>query len=69
MKQWNYLEVIKQDKDKNRETVPHLEITYMVLVHWHVLHNNYHQDWRVLCVFVPNKAFGNLLEIAPTKSF
>ena len=46
--------------------VPYLEITEVVLVHCHILNNDYQQDSRVLYTFVPNKPFGNLLEIYPT---
>ena len=53
-------------KDKNRENVPHLEITEVALVHCNMLNNDYQQDSRVLYTFVPNKPFGNLLEISPT---
>ena len=30
------------------------------------MNNDYQQDWRVLYTFVPNKPFGQLLEISPT---
>ena len=50
-------------KDKNGENVPHLEITKVVLVHCNIVNNDYQQDSRVLCMFVPNKQFDNLLEI------
>ena len=54
-------------KYKNGENVPHLEITEVVLVHCNIVNNDYQQDPRVLCTFVPNKLFGgNLLEISPT---
>ena len=54
-------------KYKNGENVPHLEITEVVLVHCNIVNNDYQQDSRVLCTFVPNKPFGgNLLEISPT---
>ena len=56
----------KITKDKNGENVPHLEITGVVLVHCNIVNNDYQQDSRVLYTFVPNKPFGNLLEIAPT---
>ena len=52
--------------DKNRENVPHLEITEVVLVHFNIVNNDYQQDSRVLYTFVPNKPFGSLLEISPT---
>ena len=53
-------------KDKNGENVPHLEIAEVVLVHCNIVNNDYQQDSRVLCTFVPNKLFGSLLEISPT---
>ena len=52
-------------KDKNGENAPHLEITAVVLVHCHIVNNDYEQNSRVLNTFVPNKPFGNLLEISP----
>ena len=45
--------------------VPHLEFTEVVLVHCNIVNNDYQQDSRVLYAFVPNKAFGSLLEISP----
>ena len=45
----------KITKDKNGENVPHLEITEVVLVHCNMVNNDYQQDSRVLCTFVPNK--------------
>ena len=56
----------KITKDKNGETVLHLEITKVVLVHCDIVNNDYQQDSRVLYTFVPNKPFGSLLEICPT---
>ena len=55
----------KITKDKNGENVPHLEITEVVLVHCNIVNNDYQQDSRVLCTFVPNELFGSLLEISP----
>ena len=52
-------------KEKNGENVPHLEITEVVLVHCNFVNNDYQQDSRVSYTFVPNKSFGNLLEISP----
>ena len=54
----------KITKDKNGESVPNLEIVELVLVHCN-LNNDYHQNSRMLFTFVPNKAFGSLLEISP----
>ena len=56
----------KITEDKNGENVPHLEITEVVLVHCDIVNNDYQQDSRVLCTFLPNKLFGSLLEISPT---
>ena len=56
----------KITEDKNRENVPHLEITEVVLVHCNIVNNDYQQDSRVLYTFVPNKPCGSLLEISPT---
>ena len=51
---------------KNSESVPHLEIAEVVLVHCNIANNDYHQDSRVWYTFVTNKPFGSLLEISPT---
>ena len=55
----------KITKDKNGENVPHLEITEVVLVYCNIVNNDYQQDSRVLYTFVPNKSFGQLLDISP----
>ena len=59
---------IKITKDENGENVPHLEITEVVLIHFNIINNDYQEDSRVLYTFVPNKSFGQLLDISP-KSF
>ena len=56
----------KITKDKNGENVPHLEIVGLVLVHCNLVNNDYQQDSRIFCTFVPNKPFGSLLEISST---
>ena len=56
----------KITKDKNGENVPHLEVVELVLVHCNLVNNDYQQHSRILYTFVPNKAFGSLLEISPT---
>ena len=56
----------KITKDKNDKNVPHLEIVELVLVHCHLVNNDYQQDSRMLYTFVPNKIFGSLLEISPS---
>ena len=57
----------KINKDKNGEDVPHLEITEKVLIHCNIANNDYQQDSRVLYIFVPNKWFGQLLDISREK--
>ena len=54
----------KTNKDKNGENVPHLGITEVVLIHCNIVNNNYQQDSKVLYTFVPNKSFGQLLDIS-----
>ena len=56
----------KITKDQNGENVPYLGITEVVLVHCNTVNNDYQQDSRVLYIFVTNKPFAQLLEIAPT---
>ena len=56
----------KITKDKNGETVPHLEIVELILFHCNLVNNDYQQDSRRLYTFVPNKPFGSLLEISPS---
>ena len=55
----------KINKDGNSENMPHLEITEVVLIHCNIVNNDYQQDSRVLYTFVPNKSFGQLLDISP----
>ena len=55
----------KATKDKNSENVPRLEITEVVLIHCKIVNSDYQQDSRVLYTFVPNKSFGQLIDISP----
>ena len=55
----------KITKDKNGGNVSHLEITELVLVHWNIVNNDYQHDSRILYTFIPNKSFGQLLDISP----
>ena len=50
-------------KDKNGENLPHVEITEVLLVHCNIANNDYQHDSRVLYIFIPNKSFGQLLDI------
>ena len=43
--------------------VSYLEISEVVLVHCNIVNNNYQQHSKVLYAFVPNKSFGQLLDI------
>ena len=55
----------KVNKDENGENVPHLEIIEVVWLHCNIVDNCHEKDWRVLCTFVRNKLFGELLDISP----
>ena len=55
----------KITKNENDENVPRLKITEVVLIHCNIVNNDYQQDSRVLCKFVPNKSFGQLLDMSP----
>ena len=52
------------DKDKNGENVPKLESAEVVLVHCNLVKNDYQHASKVLFSFVPNKKFGQLLNIS-----
>ena len=58
----------KITKYENGENVPHLEIAEVILVHCNTVSNVCQQDSRVLYKFVPNKSFGQLLDIS-SKNF
>ena len=55
------------DKDKNGERVPKLEVVVVevVLVHCNLVKNDYQHTLKVLFTFVPNKTFGQLINISP----
>ena len=57
--------ITKITEDEKSENILHLEITEVVLVHCNIVNNDYQQDSRVLYTFVPNKSFGQLLDISP----
>ena len=54
----------KITKDKNGKNVPNLEITEVALIHCNIVNEDYQQDLRALYTFVPNKLFGQLLDIS-----
>ena len=53
-------------KEKNGENPQQLEITEVVLVQCNIVNNQYNHDSRILCLFVSNKSFGQLLNDSPT---
>ena len=55
----------KITKDKNGENTPHLKINEAILVQCNIVNNDYLQNSRVLYTFVPNKSFGQVLQISP----
>ena len=57
----------KTTKAKNGENIPHLDITEVLLVHCNIVNNDYKQGSRVLYTSIPNKSFGQLLDISPKK--
>ena len=52
------------DSDKNSENVPKLESVEVVLVHCNLVKNDYQHISKVLFSFVPNKKFGQLINIS-----
>ena len=52
------------DSDKNSENVPKLKSVEVVLVHCNLVKNDYQHTSKVLFSFVPNKQFGQLINIS-----
>ena len=57
----------KKDLDKNKdgEILPKLESVEVVLVHFNLVKNDYQHTSKVFFSFVPNKQFGQLINISP----
>ena len=53
------------DKDKDGEKVPKLESIKVILMHCNLVKNDYQHTSKVLFSFVPNKQFGQLINILP----
>ena len=53
------------DKDKDGEIVQKLEPVEVALVHCNLVENDYQHTSKVLFSFVPNKQFGQLINISP----
>ena len=52
------------DQDKNGENVPKLESVEVVLIHCNLVKNDYQHTSKVLFTFVPDKKFGQLVNIS-----
>ena len=52
------------DEDKDGENVPKLELVETVLVHCSLVKNDYQHTSKVSFTFVPNKQFGQLINIS-----
>ena len=53
------------DTDKNGENVPKLKFVDVVLIHCNLVKNDYQHTSKVLFTFVPDKKFGQLINISP----
>ena len=53
------------DSDKNSKNIPKLESVEIVLVHCNLVKNDCQHTSKVLFSFVPNKQFGQLINILP----
>ena len=53
------------DQDKDGENMSKLGSVEVILVHCNLVNNNYKQASKVLFTFLPNKQFGQLINIAP----
>ena len=53
------------DQDKDGEDIPKLESVEVVLVHCNLVNNSYQQASKELLTFVPNRQFGQLINILP----
>ena len=53
------------DKDKDGENVPKLESAEVVLVLCNLVKSDYQHTSKVLFTFVPNKQFGQFINVSP----
>ena len=56
---------VGSDKNSTNENVPKLESVEVVLVHCNLVKNDYQHTSKVLFSIVPNKKFGQLINISP----
>ena len=52
------------DQDRDQENIPKLEYVEVVLIHCNLVNNNYQHTSKVLFMFVTDKQFGQLINIA-----
>ena len=57
----------KITEDKNSKNLPRSEITEVILAYCNIVNNNYQHNSRILYTFVPNKSFGQLLDVSLKK--
>ena len=53
------------DQDEDGDDVSKLESVEIILVHCNLVNNSYQQTSKIIFTFVPNKQFGQLINIAP----
>ena len=53
------------DKDNDKENVQKLEFLEIILVYCNLIKTDYQHTSKVLFTFVPNKQFGQLINISP----
>ena len=53
------------NSDKNSENVPKLESVEIFVVHFNLVKNDYQHTSKILSSFIPNKQFGQLINISP----
>ena len=53
----------KITKNRNDVNLPHLEIIEVILVYCNIANNNYQHNSKVWYRFIPNKLFGQLLDL------
>ena len=54
----------KITRDENGENISYLEITEVVLIHCNIVNNQCKHNSRVVYTSVPNKSYGQLLDIS-----
>ena len=57
----------KITEDKNSKNLPRSEITEVILAYCNIVNNNYQHNSRVMYTFVPDKSFGQLLDVSSKK--